>query len=133
MMYWYAFYMDCFKTDIERILKFNWFFQASSSGSISIVHVLADRVAQSLLFRSPVFRPQVNVKVSIQDNILRLILLLHQFIFFLKYIIFSCKWIMAQALFYQFMLGEKTKTSKYTLLFSYVLLVIKNSSNMSWI
>ena len=40
-------------------------FQANSPGIINIVHVLADRVAQSLLFKSAVFRPQVNLKVRI--------------------------------------------------------------------
>ncbi|KAK2164073.1 hypothetical protein LSH36_69g05005 [Paralvinella palmiformis] len=39
--------------------------QANQPGTIYISHVLADRVAQSLLFRSPVFRPQVNLRIDL--------------------------------------------------------------------
>ncbi len=50
-------------SDICEWLCYCCLFQASSTGVIAIVHVLVDRVAQSLLFRSPVFRPRVNIKV----------------------------------------------------------------------
>ena len=36
--------------------------------AVHIVHVLADRVAQSLLFKSSVFRPQVDLKVRPMDG-----------------------------------------------------------------
>ena len=36
--------------------------------AVHIVHVVADRVAQSLLFKSSVFRPQVDLKVRPMDG-----------------------------------------------------------------
>ena len=40
-------------------------FQSHTPGAIGIIHVLLDKSSQSLIFKSPVFQPQVNLKVSL--------------------------------------------------------------------
>ena len=39
--------------------------QASTHGAINMVHILVDRTAQCLLFQSPLFRSQIDLKVKI--------------------------------------------------------------------
>ena len=41
--------------------------QASLPGVIHVVHVVADRVAKRLLFRSPVFTPHIDLRVSMDS------------------------------------------------------------------
>ena len=56
---------ECLCGDVCECFDVYVFPQASHTGAVHIVHVLADRVAQSLLFKSSVFRPQVDLKVGL--------------------------------------------------------------------
>ena len=50
---------------INCLLEALYTVEASLSRAVHVVHVLADRLAQTLLFKSPAFRPQGHLKVSI--------------------------------------------------------------------
>jgi hypothetical protein len=54
---------------LNILLETIYLVEASVQGAISIVHVLADRVSQTLLFRSSVFRPQVNVQIDLVTSV----------------------------------------------------------------
>ena len=50
---------------INCLLEALYTVEASLPRAVHVVHVLADRLAQTLLFKSPAFRPQGHLKVSI--------------------------------------------------------------------
>ncbi|CAH1780228.1 unnamed protein product [Owenia fusiformis] len=54
---------------LNNLLEALYYVQGHNPGAISIVHVLTDKKAQSLLFKSPVFKPQVNLKIDLLTSI----------------------------------------------------------------
>ncbi|ELT89835.1 hypothetical protein CAPTEDRAFT_194087 [Capitella teleta] len=50
---------------INTLLEALYTVEASCPGSLAVVHVVADRQARSLIFRSSVFQPQVRLKIDL--------------------------------------------------------------------